>query len=91
MIAKHGEHRLASAKQKEVTTMQAPSIDTLTTRFCRALGEDTGRHPIPSLPSTWRVTLGSQQVTVTAVYRSISSHGVLAFKDGGQLIKAQRQ
>ena len=71
--------------------MPAPSIDTRTTRFCRALGEDTGRHPIPSLPSTWRVTLGSQQVTVTAVYSSINSHGVLASKDGGKLIKAQRQ
>jgi hypothetical protein len=37
------------------------------------------------------VTLGSPQFTVTAVFSSISSHGVLAFKDGGQLIKAQRQ
>jgi hypothetical protein len=39
-------------------------------------------------PSTWRVTLGSQQVRVTAIYAAISTHGALTFKDASnQLVK----
>ena len=76
MIAKHREHKLASANQNEATTIRAPSLDTLTTRFCRALGEDTGRHPMQ-----WRsiLVVGARcRIRAPKELERIVSHGVKA-------------
>ena len=54
----------------------APSLDTLTTRFCRTLGDDTGRHPMQ-----WRSVLvvGARcRIRAPKELERIVSHGVKA-------------
>jgi hypothetical protein len=76
MIRKHSEPRLASASHNEAPMTQAPSLDILTTRFCRALGEDTGRHPMQ-----WRsiLVVGARcRIRAPKELERTVSHGVKA-------------
>jgi hypothetical protein len=76
MIRTHGEPRFASANQNEAITMQVPSLDTLATRFCRTLGDDTGRHPMQ-----WRsiLVVGARcRIRAPKELERIVSHGVKA-------------
>jgi len=56
--------------------MHAPSLDTLATRFCRALGDDTGRQPMQ-----WRsiLVVGVRcRIRAPKELERIVSHGVKA-------------
>jgi hypothetical protein len=56
--------------------IHAPSLDTLATRFCRALGDDTGRHPMQ-----WRsiLVVGVRcRIRAPRELERIVSHGVKA-------------
>ena len=55
--------------------MHAPSLDVFATRFCRALGDDTGRHPMQ-----WRSILVGARCRIRAPkeLERIVSHGVKA-------------
>ncbi len=56
--------------------MNLPSLDTLATRFCRTLGDDTGRHPMQ-----WRsiLVVGARcRIRAPKELERIVSHGVKA-------------
>jgi hypothetical protein len=56
--------------------MHVPSLDTLATRFCRVLGDDTGRQPMQ-----WRsiLVVGSRcRIRAPRELERIVSHGVKA-------------
>jgi hypothetical protein len=56
--------------------MQAPSLESLATRFCRVLGDDTGRQP-----SQWRsiLVMGVRcRIRAPKELERIVSHGVKA-------------
>jgi len=56
--------------------MHAPSLETLATRFCRTLGDDTGRHPMQ-----WRsiLVVGARcRIRAPKELERIVSHGVKA-------------
>jgi hypothetical protein len=56
--------------------MTTPSLDNLATRFCRALGDDTGRHPMQ-----WRsiLVVGARcRIRAPRELERIVNHGVKA-------------
>jgi len=56
--------------------MHTPSLDILATRFCRALGDDTGRHPMQ-----WRsiLVVGARcRIRAPRELERIVNHGVKA-------------